>query len=128
VTGSDHHVTWLGALLRIAVLTVKIVGVILFFMLTRWSWPRFRFDQLMALAWKIMLPLGLVNFVVIAVLTEVRTAYDPDFSSRAWQLGLMVPAWLTCIVAWLIVAWAGPLVTDNAPRRNLQLFDVDSQL
>ena len=27
---------------------VKVVAVILFFMLVRWSWPRFRFDQLMA--------------------------------------------------------------------------------
>ena len=38
--------------------------------MARWSWPRFRFDQLMALAWKVMLPLGLVNLVAVAVLTE----------------------------------------------------------
>ena len=36
----------------------KVMGVILFFMLARWSWPRFRFDQLMDLAWKVMLPWG----------------------------------------------------------------------
>ena len=41
-------------------------------MLARWSWPRFRFDQLMALAWKVMLPLGLVNLVAVAVLAGVR--------------------------------------------------------
>ena len=40
----------------------------------RWSWPRFRFDQLMALAWKVMLPLGLVNLVAVAVLVEYRDA------------------------------------------------------
>ena len=58
--------------LRIVVLLAKVFGVILFFMLVRWSWPRFRFDQLMALAWKVMLPLGLVNLVAVAVLVEYR--------------------------------------------------------
>jgi NADH-quinone oxidoreductase subunit H len=33
----------------------------------RWSWPRFRFDQLMAIGWKVLLPLSLVNLVWVAV-------------------------------------------------------------
>ena len=66
----DAAVTWPIAILRIVVLGVKVLLVILFFMLIRWSWPRFRFDQLMSLAWKVMLPLGMVNLVTIAVLTE----------------------------------------------------------
>ena len=48
-------------------LVAKIMAVILFFMMVRWSWPRFRFDQLMSLAWKVMLPLGLLNLVAVAV-------------------------------------------------------------
>ena len=44
--------------------------VILFFMLVRWSWPRFRFDQLMALAWKVMLPLALLNLFVTGVIVS----------------------------------------------------------
>ena len=52
----------------------KVLAVILFFMLVRWSWPRFRFDQLMALAWKVMLPLGLVNLVAVAVVVEFEHA------------------------------------------------------
>ncbi|MEX0978078.1 MAG: complex I subunit 1 family protein, partial [Pirellulales bacterium] len=51
---------WPLALARVGVLLGKVFLVILFFMLVRWSWPRFRFDQLMNLAWKVMLPLGLV--------------------------------------------------------------------
>ena len=46
----------------------KIMVVILFFMLVRWSWPRFRFDQLMALGWKVMMPLAVLNFLPIPVL------------------------------------------------------------
>ena len=59
------------------VLVAKVMGVILFFMLVRWSWPRFRFDQLMSLAWKVMLPLGMVNLVAVAVVTST--------SRRCWR-------------------------------------------
>ncbi len=73
VTGSENDIGWFTAILRIVVLGLKVLGVILFFMLVRWSWPRFRFDQLMALAWKVMLPLGLVNLVAAAVTNRVST-------------------------------------------------------
>src|SRR5580765_7803655 len=56
-----NEVTWVGALIRIAVLTVKVLLTIFFFMWIRWSWPRFRYDQLMDLAWKTMIPLGVLN-------------------------------------------------------------------
>ena len=47
LTGSGDVVTWPVAVLRVIVLLAKVMGVILFFMLARWSWPRFRYDQLM---------------------------------------------------------------------------------
>jgi NADH-quinone oxidoreductase subunit H len=37
---------------------------IFFFMWVRWSIPRFRFDQLMNLGWKRLIPLGILNIVV----------------------------------------------------------------
>ena len=48
------------------------VGLLLFFFLwVRWSLPRFRYDQLMNLGWKVMFPLSLVNLVWVAVLIMV---------------------------------------------------------
>lgn len=58
---------WLG-LLHIATFFFKIVFFILFFILIRWSLPRFRFDQLMKLGWLVMFELALANVILTAVL------------------------------------------------------------
>ncbi|MCB1215576.1 MAG: NADH-quinone oxidoreductase subunit H [Deltaproteobacteria bacterium] len=54
-----------------AVQAINFLGKILFFcwvfIWVRWTVPRFRYDQLMSLGWKVMLPLALLNFVVTAV-------------------------------------------------------------
>ena len=39
-----------------------------FQILIRWTLPRFRYDQVLKFAWKFMLPLGLLNLCVTAVL------------------------------------------------------------
>jgi len=117
VTGSgEEPVTWLVALARVAILLAKVLGVILFFMMARWSWPRFRFDQLMSLAWKVMLPLGLVNLVLVAVLVE----YQPRIMAAVGHslLALMAAMWAIGIGAWLIVGMLAPLATDNRPRMS----------
>ena len=45
----------------ILVIALKVGGFIIFSMLVRWTIPRFRFDQLMSLAWKVLIPLALVQ-------------------------------------------------------------------
>jgi NADH-quinone oxidoreductase subunit H len=112
-------ISWGTAILRILVLYGKIFVVIVFFMLVRWSWPRFRFDQLMALAWKIMLPLGMVNFTAMAIFCELRALYDPTFTNLGWTLGLAAASWGVCFAAWAVVSIAKPLVTDNRVRTGL---------
>jgi NADH-quinone oxidoreductase subunit H len=104
-----------------------VLCVILFFMLVRWTWLRFRFDQLMALAWKVMLPLGLVNFVTIAALDQLRFVLDPDASDVFWDWMLALPAWVVGVGAWVLVSLLGPLVADNRPRRDIQPYEFDSR-
>lgn len=52
-------------LLKLGVLLTKVLVVILFIMLIRWTIPRFRFDQLMGLAWKVLIPLATANVVAV---------------------------------------------------------------
>ncbi|MCF8268129.1 MAG: NADH-quinone oxidoreductase subunit NuoH [Ignavibacteriales bacterium] len=46
---------------------VKVGFLLFFFIWVRWSIPRFRYDQLMNLGWKVMFPLSLLNIVWVAV-------------------------------------------------------------
>ncbi|MEW6062258.1 MAG: NADH-quinone oxidoreductase subunit NuoH [Bacteroidota bacterium] len=52
------------SLLQVAAFATKVVAVVIFFMIVRWSMPRFRYDQLMNLGWKVMLPLALLNIAL----------------------------------------------------------------
>lgn len=65
---------WLGGsrnllgLVQVMVFFGKVSFFLLIFVWVRWTLPRFRFDQLMNLAWKNLIPLSLANLVVSAVL------------------------------------------------------------
>jgi NADH-quinone oxidoreductase subunit H len=117
ITGdSTGEITWVQAILRHLVLMTKITGVILFFMLVRWSWPRFRFDQLMSLAWKVMLPMGMLNLVVVAVIVEFKPALIESVGGVGVASLIAVAAsWVVGLIGWGAVAWSAPLGTDNRP-------------
>ena len=55
------------ALLQIAVFVSKLMVFNLFFILVRWTLPRFRYDQVQHLGWYYMLPLALFNLFVTAL-------------------------------------------------------------
>lgn len=62
-----HDPVWLSVL-GFVFLFAKIVTFIFIFMWIRWTFPRFRYDQLMNLGWKILIPLAIVNLAVLTPL------------------------------------------------------------
>jgi NADH-quinone oxidoreductase subunit H len=61
---AGHNV---ATLLGIGAMFTKILFGIFFFMWVRWTVPRFRYDQLMNLGWKGLIPLAVINIVITAV-------------------------------------------------------------
>ena len=128
VTGSSQEVTWLGAFIRFGVLSAKIFAVILFFMLVRWSWPRFRFDQLMNLAWKVMLPLGIANLVTVATIEEFRPQLVERLGAGPAAAVAIAAPWVVFFLGWIAAGVLTPSGTDNTPIRTHSLLDAEREL
>jgi NADH-quinone oxidoreductase subunit H len=57
----------LFVILSVVVFGAKIMVLIYAYMWFRWTWPRYRYDQLMELGWKWMIPAGLANIVLTGI-------------------------------------------------------------
>lgn len=62
--GLSHNVM---ALVGAAIFMCKIFFFIFFFMWIRWTIPRFRYDQLMRLGWRYLMPLALINIFITGI-------------------------------------------------------------
>jgi len=116
----------------IIVFAGKIMLLIYAYMWFRWTWPRYRYDQLMELGWKWMIPAGLANIV----LTGIWYVLAMPASQGGW-LGLMrevnrrlIPSWPggvlyfigTAFIITIPIVW-GLLVTINRRSRDFNLHD-----
>jgi NADH-quinone oxidoreductase subunit H len=89
-----------SAVLKVLVFGAKMGAFIVLFMLIRWTIPRFRFDQLMGLTWKVLMPLALLNLVAALVVKQ--------YNLSQW--------WLLPVSLVLLVGAAG--FTVRMPRRQ----------
>jgi len=64
---STYALAWV---VKLGVLLAKVGFFVVLFMFLRWTIPRFRFDQLMGLAWRVMIPLGIANLLVVVVVKQ----------------------------------------------------------
>jgi NADH-quinone oxidoreductase subunit H len=104
---------WLQNLLPIVWFMAKTVVFIFFFILLRGSQPRARYDKLMALGWKVMIPIALVWAMVTAVIVvaEGQVVGLPD-QRIAGVVGL-----ITLVGAMVVM----PVIARDArSRRDLQ--------
>lgn len=111
------HFPWVAGpgspwVLKLLVFLAKMGAFIVWYMLIRWTLPRFRYDQLMALAWKVLIPLALVNLVGVMVVLELRAVTGED-----WLPWLLLPFSLAVLVgAGLFTAQPPPTGTQVKQR------------
>ncbi|HET7111053.1 MAG TPA: NADH-quinone oxidoreductase subunit NuoH [Gemmatimonadales bacterium] len=112
----DESGTWLAVLVSGIFFFLKTFFWIFFIMWIRWTLPRFRYDQLMALGWKVMLPLALGYIMVTAVAIWILDAVV-GVSSELVRMGaltvlnLIIAVW----VFWLLDR--GALISGSESRR-----------
>jgi NADH-quinone oxidoreductase subunit H len=63
---------WLPDALKFVWFFLKLGALLFFFMWVRWTFPRLRYDQLMALGWKVLLPVSILNVLITAVVIYWR--------------------------------------------------------
>ncbi|MBP6549702.1 MAG: NADH-quinone oxidoreductase subunit NuoH [Flavobacterium sp.] len=54
-------------MIGILALFIKLCGFIFFYMWVRWTIPRFRYDQLMHLGWRVLIPLSIINIIITGI-------------------------------------------------------------
>jgi NADH-quinone oxidoreductase subunit H len=88
---------WFAGLIHMAVFMTKVVAFILFFILVRWTVPRFRYDQLMRLGWVIFFEAALINVFLAALIIAA-----PQFSVISTVGGLALLAVVTGALVWVL--------------------------
>ncbi len=62
---------WAVVLLQVAAFNLKVIFFCWLQVLIRWTYPRFRYDQLMDFGWKLLIPLSLVNIVGTGIVMSI---------------------------------------------------------
>jgi len=96
-----------GFVLKAGIMMAKVGFFLFLYQMVRWTIPRFRFDQLMALAWKVMTPLALLHLLGSMIVNQFKLS---NWVLTAISLGLFVGAGLLAVAV-----KAGP---NNTPRRR----------
>jgi NADH-quinone oxidoreductase subunit H len=96
-----------AAVLKLLILCGKMFALCIFAQFIRWTIPRFRFDQLMNIAWKVMIPLALANVLCVMLVMQFR---GPLVILTFTSLALFLGAGL------LSVRWRGSVTN---PKRKV---------
>ena len=104
----------LVSILTILSFLAKVTFFLFFFMWIRWTLPRFRYDQLMSLGWKVLLPMTLAYIMVVAgAVLGLDMAHVP----RDWHFALSMLA--LNVVIMVLVFWVldrGRIVSPASSR------------
>ena len=93
----------------------KVVAYLYAFLWFRFTFPRYRFDQLMRLGWRFLIPLALVNVISIGIAIVLK-------QSLGW-----IPFWAMLVMNIVTLGVAAWLATEgDKPEAALQTADTES--
>ena len=87
---------YFGGLIHMGCFLTKLIGFILFFILVRWTVPRFRYDQLMKLGWVVFFEAALINVFLAALIIAA-----PQLKGTIIGIGAVLLAVVTVAVIWV---------------------------
>ncbi|HYE63059.1 MAG TPA: complex I subunit 1 family protein [Phycisphaerales bacterium] len=108
-TSPDAVVGFGPALVKFLVFFGKVILLIAFMMLIRWTIPRLRYDQIMTMAWQLVIPTALALVVAISVL--VYLGYTSTVAMLLANVGIIV-----------LVLAAAPLFSRGPANRKIPLY------
>jgi NADH-quinone oxidoreductase subunit H len=94
-----------GGFIHLGVFIAKLVAFILFFILVRWTVPRFRYDQLMKLGWVIFFEAALINVFLAALIIAA-----PHLTTTILGSGAVLLIIVTAAIIWVA------RVSEEKPR------------
>ncbi len=101
--------SFLAVLVKFAVFFTKVVALVFFGMVIRWSIPRLRYDQVMMMAWQGLIPISLGLVIVVSVLSY--------FGLTSWPVLLLGNAGV-CALAVL----CAPLIGPGTRNRKIAIY------
>jgi NADH-quinone oxidoreductase subunit H len=134
---NGHHNLYVA--ISVLVFLVKAALILYFYFWLRWTLPRFRYDQLMDIGWKWLIPSALINIGLTALsLFLIQALNSPTFKTIETigaQLNLTALGKAIMIVAGLVglvitglllsrINWKSRDFNLKSQRRNIRLVDV----
>ncbi len=115
--------------LSISHLWMTLIGVLAFFgkvlavcfvqVFVRWTLPRFRYDQLMKLGWRVLLPLSLANVLLTGIIWLLVDKAGPETNAAFQTLGDVTQAIVVVTISYLMLKLVRGIFAPLKHQRNL---------